>query len=260
MERGELVFKVFFDRASDQEEDFKQLVDIIQKKGTRMINDVDRATWAIDKATMHLEFLTHGIHVPYTIILPPWDERQELEPVNLNKVGTPFVIKPACGGCGDGVFLNACTMDDIQTARQQFPNDKYLLQEKIAPLNINGKRAWFRVFYICGEVLPCWWDDQTTITEVLFPSEIDPQVYSEMNRIMQKIAEISQLDLFSTEIALTREQKLLVIDHVNDQVDLRKKSAHLDGIPDEVVDGIVINLIDWVYKTVHSLSISEESS
>jgi hypothetical protein len=260
MEKGELSFKVFFDRASDQEEDFEQLVDIMQKQRTRMINDVDRATWAIDKATMHLEFLTHGIHVPYTIILPPWDERQELKLVDLNKVGTPFVIKPACGGCGDGVFLDARTMDDIQTARQQFPSDKYLLQEKISPLDMNGKRAWFRVFYICGEVLPCWWDDQTKITDVLLPSQIDPQVYTEINRIMHKIAQLSQLDLFSTEIALTRDQKLLVIDHVNDQVDLRNKSAHLDGIPDEVVDGIVINLIDWVDKTVHPPSLFEETS
>ena len=260
MEKGELSFKVFFDRASDQEEDFEQLVDIMQKQGTRMINDVDRATWAIDKATMHLEFLTHGIHVPYTIILPPWEDRQELDSIHLNKVGTPFVIKPACGGCGDGVFLNARTTDDIQAARQQFPYDKYLVQEKISPIQINGRRAWFRVFYICGEVLPCWWDDQTKITDVLFLSQIDPQVYSDMNRIMHKIAQISQLDLFSTEIAFTQEHKLLVIDHVNDQVDLRKKSAHLDGIPDEVVDGIVINLIVWVDKKVHSLSISEESS
>jgi hypothetical protein len=260
MEKGELGFKVFFDRASDQEEDFEQLADILQKQGARMINDVDKATWAIDKATMHLEFLTQGIHVPYTIILPPWDERSELDSLYLHKVGTPFVIKPACGGSGDGVVLDAHTPDDIQTARQQFPYDKYLVQEKISPVQINGRRAWFRVFYTCGEVLPCWWDDQTKIADVLSPSDIDQKIYSDMNRIMRKIAQISQLDLFSTEIALTPEQKLLVIDHVNDQVDLRKKSAHLDGIPDEVVDRIVVNLIDWVEKTVHPVAASKESS
>lgn len=121
MEKGELGFKVFFDRASDQEEDFEQLVDLMQSSEVKMINDVDRATWAIDKATMHLEFLSNGIHVPYTIILPPWDERPELDSIHLDKVGTPFVIKPACGGCGDGVVLDAQTFEDVQKSTSAVP-------------------------------------------------------------------------------------------------------------------------------------------
>ena len=260
MEKGELNFRIFFDRASDQEEDFEQLVDMMQAGEVRMINDVDRATWATDKATMHLEFLSNGIHVPYTIILPPWDDSPEFDSTYLEKVGKPFVIKPACGGGGDGVVLDAHTLDDIQSARQQFRDDKYLIQEKIAPVSVRGRRAWFRVFYICGEVLPCWWDDQTKIADILSPSHIDRKISTDINRIMRRIARISQLDLFSTEIALIPQNKLLVIDHVNDQVDLRKKSAHLDGIPDEVVDRIVFSLVDWVDKIVRPLSKSNESS
>jgi hypothetical protein len=260
MEKGELNFKIFFDRASDQEEDFEQLADMMKDRGARMINDVDRATWATDKATMHLEFLSNSIHVPYTIILPPWDESPELDSTYLEKVGKPFVIKPACGGGGDGVVLDAHTIDDIQSARQQYHYDKYLVQEKISPVILSGKRAWFRVFYICGEVLPCWWDDQTKIAEILSSSDIDRKIRADVNHIMRKIALISQLDLFSTEIALIPQNRLLVIDHVNDQVDLRKKSAHLDGIPDEVVDRIVLSLVDWVEKTVPPLSKPNESS
>ena len=260
MEREELGFKVFFDRASDQEEDFEQLVDMMRNQGAKMINDVDRATWAVDKATMHLEFLSNGIHVPYTIILPPWDERPELDSIPLDKVGSPFVIKPACGGCGDGVVLNAQSIDDIQKARQQFPYDKYLMQEKISPVQVDGRRAWLRVFYACGEVLPCWWDDQTKIADVLSSSGIDQKVHSNIIRIMREIARISELDLFSTEIAQVPENKLLVIDHVNDQVDLRKKSSHLDGIPDEVVNRIVVNLVNWVEKKNRPSSTQTEPS
>ncbi|MGB8656947.1 MAG: hypothetical protein WCE90_04070 [Candidatus Zixiibacteriota bacterium] len=260
MEGGELGFKVFFDRASDQEEDFEQLVDMMQKREVKMINDVDRATWATDKATMHLEFLSHGIHVPYTIILPPWDERPNLHSIQLDKVGIPFVIKPACGGCGDGVVLDARTIQDVQAARQQFPEDKYLVQEKINPVEIDGRRAWFRVFFACGEIIPCWWDDHTKIADALSPSEIDQHVHSSICHNMRKIAGISQLDLFSTEIALALDGRLLVIDHVNDQVDLRKKSSHLDGIPDEVVDGIVMKLVDWVEKEVRPGSSLTEPS
>lgn len=258
MDSGELEFKVFFDRASDQEEDFDGLVDLMEACRVKMINDAERALWACDKATMHLEFLAGGIGVPYTIILPPYDENPDLESIPLDKVGKPFVIKPACGGCGDGVILDAQSIEDIQRARNEFSDDKYLVQEKIIPTQIGGRRAWFRVFYVCGEVLPCWWDDQTKIADVLSPSQIDEKICREIERIVRKIASISQLDLFSTEIALNASEKLLVIDHVNDQVDLRKKSLHFDGIPDEMVDRIVMGLIDWVQRYVSRTSTRAE--
>ena len=248
MENRELRFEVFFDRASDQEEDFDQLVDVMQDYGTKMINDADRVAYATDKAAMHRQFLLKKIHVPRTIILPPWDKRPEVRSIHLERVGIPFVIKPACGGCGDGVVTDARTLENIQAARQEFSHDRYLVQEKINPVQMNGRRAWFRVFYACGEILPCWWNDQTKIADVLSPSEIDRKIYTEIKSIMRKIGRISKFNLFSTEIALTRHGKLLVIDHVNDQVDLRKKSSHFDGIPDEVVDRIVINLVSWVEK------------
>ena len=250
IDSGELGFKVFFDRASDQEEDFDALVDLMKARQVKMINDVDRALWASDKATMHLEFLTNGIYVPYTVILPPYAENPDLDSIPLEKVGKPFVIKPACGGCGDGVVLDAQSMEDIQIARQEYEDDNYLVQEKIIPVQVEDRRAWFRVFYVCGEVLPCWWDDQTKIADILSPSQIDEKIYSQIERITRRISSICKLDLFSTEIALNSSEKLLVIDHVNDQVDLRKKSLHFDGIPDEVVDRIVASLVDCVRRYV----------
>ena len=144
------------------------------------------------------------------------------------------------------MLINTNT-EDIQRARQEFSDDKYLVQKKIVPAQIEERRAWFRVFYVCGDVLPCWWDDQTKIADSLNLSQVNQRIHSGIERITRKIASICKLDLFSTEIALNPSGKLLVIDHVNDQVDLRKKSAHLDGIPDEVVDGIVAGLVDWVH-------------
>lgn len=250
IDSGELGFKVFFDRASDQEEEFDGLVDLMKACRVKMINDVEKALKACDKATMHLEFLTGGINVPYTIILPPYDENPNLDSIPLDKVGKTFVIKPACGGSGDGVVLDAQSMEDIQIARQEYEDDNYLVQEKIIPVQVEDRRAWFRVFYVCGEVLPCWWDDQTKIADILSPSQIDEKIYSQIERITRRISSICKLDLFSTEIALNSSEKLLVIDHVNDQVDLRKKSLHFDGIPDEVVDRIVASLVDCVRRYV----------
>jgi hypothetical protein len=252
IEKGELRFKIFFDRASDQEEAFVRLVEEVQKRRVKMINRSSLLELAIDKAAMQRKLVAERIDVPYTVILPPWYKKLPVPSFPWEKVGTPFVVKPACGGCGDGVVKDARTTQDIQKARQQFPHDRYLLQERIEPALIDERRAWFRVFFVFGQILPCWWDHQTKITETLSPSDIDPAVYSDIVNMMHKVAGICKLELFSTEIALTSERKLLVIDPVNDQVDLRKKSSHLDGIPDDVVDRIVVNLVDWVEKQIRN--------
>jgi hypothetical protein len=254
MENGELNFRFFFDRASDQDEAFDALVDVMRGEGVKMINDYERVLRAVDKAVMQREFSSVGINVPKTIILPPWDKRAELSSIRLNRVGIPFVIKPACGGCGDGVVTDARTIEDIQWSRQKFPEDRYLVQEKIHPAQVNGRRAWFRVFFAFGEILPCWWDDQTKIAEVLSPSQISKKVYSGIKSIMTKVARICKLELFSTELALTPQGNLVAVDQVNDQVDLRRKSSHFDGIPDGVVDGIVINMVAWVEKRARRAS------
>jgi hypothetical protein len=252
MENGELGFRIFFDRASDQEEAFDRLVKGILGRDIKMINHADRLPLATDKARMQRELVSQGIRVPKTVVIPAWNKRLQLSSTGLGKIGVPFVVKPASGGCGDGVVTDVQDMEGIQLARQRFPGDKYLVQEKIVPVEINGRRAWFRVFSAFGEVLPCWWDDRTRVADVLSSSPLDTKIYSEIKSIMRKASRISKLELFSTEIALTCEGKLVVVDPVNDQVDLRKKSSHLDGIPDEVVERIVVNLVDWVRKGIRS--------
>ena len=73
-----------------------------------------------------------------------------------------------------------------------------------------------------------------------------------LRSITKKIAGISSLDFFSTEIVLTEDDNFLVIDYVNDQCDMRIKSKHYDGIPDNIVDEIIKNMLRYVinYKSI----------
>jgi hypothetical protein len=259
LKSNQLSFKLFFDRASDQDEEFERLIDLIKASGMKMINDYDKACWSSDKATMHLEFLSAGIEVPYTIILSPYEEEPELKRENLpqdiltEKVGTPFVLKPALGAGTEGVILDAKSIDDIKRAREEFSDDKYLIQQKIEPIHISGKRGWFRVFYSCGKVIPCFWDDLTRLSEPLFPGQIEEKISREIEELTRKIAQVCGLDIFSTEMALTKDNKLIVVDYVNDQCDFRKKSLHYDGIPDEVVNKVLTSLVEYVHLYVKTL-------
>ena len=103
LKKGNLQFRYFLDRASDEDDVFQPLARFILQQfrardGTSMcpINLHDYQIRAADKATMHLEFLAHDIDVPYTIIISPYNHKQEIEFTisELAKLGRPFIIKP----------------------------------------------------------------------------------------------------------------------------------------------------------------------
>jgi len=62
--------------------------------------------------------------------------------------------------------------------------------------------------------------------------------------IARQIASICRLDLFSTEIAWTEDDRLLVVDYVNDPIDLRLQSRAADGVPDFIVERIAARIVD----------------
>ena len=198
---------------------------------------------------MHLEFLSMNINVPYTIIISPYNHRKEIELTvsELALLRRPFIIKPAnTTGGGIGVVTGAETLKDVLEARQHHRNDKYLLQETIKPISLGIRRAWFRVFYIFGLILICWWDDGTHFYETM--SEQDEELFGlhELRKMTEKVHSVSKLDFFSTEFAMTFDQRLVAVDYVNEMCDMRLQSKHLDGVPDQVVTQIVDRIIWFV--------------
>jgi hypothetical protein len=238
LETGELAFRALFDRASDADPDFLRL---LTPAPAFVINPHVHVTNAIDKATMHVTLATHGIHVPNTVIIPPYALEPELhlDQVDLDRLGRPFVIKPAnTTGGGTGVVLGARTLADVVESRKTHPADKYLVQETIRPKLLEGKRAWFRAYCIFGETIICWWDDLTHRYSELSPDEEDRHALGGLRAIMNTIQNACRLDFFSSEIAMTEERNFIVVDYVNEVCDMRYQSRHENGAPDAIVHTI----------------------
>lgn len=240
-------FDFYLDRASDVDERFSELAKILTRRKIRIFNPYKKVQHAIDKASMHLEFITAGLHVPHSIIIPPHSQIEDiyLSVDDLKILGRPFIIKPCNNtGGGIGVVTGAKSLKEVLQERVVYSNDKYLLQEKIYPLFIDKQRAWFRCFYAFGKPIPVWWDD---LTHIYKPFEyFDTKLYKKLLQITKKIAVLTGLDFFSTEIVLTQNDKYVVIDYVNDQCDMRFKSKHFDGVPDEIVTAIIESLRDTI--------------
>ncbi len=241
IQRGELSFGAYLDRSDNTSEPFAQLSKVLDRTAAVPVNAPEAVARATDKATMHLEFLTAGIPVPFTIIISPFSKKREVELTlsDLSKLGRPFIVKPAnTTGGGIGVILGAESLKDVIESRKHHKNDKYLLQEHISPARLSGKKAWFRVFYVYGWILPCWWDDETHVYAPMTGGELRAHGLRPLVQWTRKIWEVCSLSFFSTEIARTHDGRFVVVDYVNDVCDMRLQSLHQDGVPDHTVERI----------------------
>jgi len=238
----EIVFRFFWDRASDTDNRFDPVVQWARDFALYRINPDERARRTWDKVNAHLTFSSAGLETPATIILPSYDEQPVLPPIDLQQLGSSFMIKPAHGGGGEGVIVGATCLSEVLSARQEYPDDKYLLQAQIVPPTFGSHLAWFRVIYCAGSSYPSFWDPFTHIyTPVTFSGE-DRQRIDSLQKVTTFIACICGLDLFSTELCLSPDDRLLVVDYINDPIDLRLQSRASDGVPDEIVHDIVESL------------------
>ncbi len=237
--KGELRFRVVFDRATDSNPAFLPIVRFHQEVQSLIINEPEKAMHTYNKALMHVEFKNAELNVPFTIMISPGET---VDDKDLDVLGRPFVIKTVEGeGGGEGVFTGVQTFDEVQRMRDQYPGKLILIQENIVPYEFQEKRCWFRIFYVCGKVIPCFWDDQTHIYQRLTLDE--ESMFSELRRIAEKIHEITGLEFFSTEIVRIKDGRFVVVDYINDQCDMRFQSDTPDGVPDSVVEEIAAAIV-----------------
>ncbi|MCX7875850.1 MAG: hypothetical protein N2321_06745 [Melioribacteraceae bacterium] len=252
LQNKKIQFTALLDRASDEDVSFIPVAQILKRRKSYIINPHNKIVKTIDKSLMHIKLQENNFKLPKTFILQSFrnDYRLTITEKDLEYIGKPFVIKPSLfSGGGEGVIKNAYTLDEIQKSRMKSPNEKFLIQEKISPTNINGKRAWFRVFWAFDTVIPTYWDDKTHIYSTLSQKEVKEKHLQQLIKITRRLAQITKLDYFSTEIALTKDHKFYLIDYINDQCDMRLKSKHIDGVPDKVVN----KFIERMYYKIISL-------
>lgn len=238
---GERTFNTLLDR-SQGEDRFLPIDRWAKEYNKQRINPIEVSRWSEDKATMHLELITAGINTPHTILLSPFLEQPVLPELDLSPLGNHFVIKPSNEGGGEGVVLGAFSLEQVLRARMQFPEQKYLLQSTVVPRTMQGRPAWFRVFYAVGNTYPCWWHPFTHVYAAVTSSEENRYELAPLHEITHRIASLCKLDWFTTEIALTLED-FVVVDYVNDQIDTRVQSKAVDGAPDDIIRSIASQLV-----------------
>jgi hypothetical protein len=235
---------------NDTEDIYSKICYAVKDSGGIVINDPDSTQAAINKALMYHKLIELAIPTPYTIVVRKWQPRKVcLTKIQKNRLGIPFIIKPAQGYGQKGIIRQATgTSYCIAKARAFDRNDDFLLQKRVKPVFFNGKKCWFRIFRIFDRILPCWWDDATNRYEHMSEYEFRKYKFSPLIGITIKIAQATGMLWFSTEIAIvenkTGKSEYMPIDYVNDQCDMTPVSQTPSGIPDDVVHFTAKTLIE----------------
>lgn len=235
LEQCLLDFDTFLDRAADDDPRFSAFCEWATGHCKHVFNPREKAILANDKVLMHHAMIQAGLSTPCTIILPPFRSHPAPPEIDHTFLNRPMTLKPSHGGGSEGVIMGVSSLDQVQSARQQSPEDSYLLQASILPTYWAGKQAWFRVLYCCGSVFPCRWNTETHIYTQITSEEESLSLFTELNQIVHRIAASIELELFSTEIVLTEQKNFVIVDYVNDPLDLRLQSEACDGVPNEIV-------------------------
>lgn len=232
------------------EDPFHRLVRLAAERTVRVIDPPDRALAAFDKAQLHPRLEPAGIRTPFTVIVSgnaaPVARLGDAERAQL---GTPFVIKPALGYGRKGVVLDATDETDVARSKAEWPDRYYLLQRRIVPRIIQGEPAYFRTFFVFGTVWSCWWNCYTDRYRMVTWQEITELKLAPLEEMARKLAALTGMDFFSSEIALTEAGEFVAIDYVNDQCHMLSQTASPNnGVPDELVTNIARRLVEAVQQ------------
>ena len=119
------------------------------------------------------------------------------------------------------------------------------------PRELEGRPAYWRLFHVFGNLWWCWWDCFTDRYSEATPEEIDRFGLQPLGRGMEKLAALTSMNFFSSEIAQTATGEFVWIDYVNDQCHMLTQSANPRmGVPDRVVEAIANRLVEAAARLI----------
>lgn len=242
--KSELTARAVLDRSWDVMTHDHGYEQTITKAVNRVLNPYDAVRKTTNKPSMHYLLMQHGFHVPFLLVLPSVHEAPTLTKRDLSPLGRQFSIKGAHGG-GSGVLHPTTSWEDIERQRHDWPDDETILQAWVTPCMMGVHPAWFRMFYTCGEVSLCWANDRTHVQTLVSPDEERMYDLSHLRGTVLKVAELTGLNAFSTEIAKDEHNVWKVVDYVNEPCDYRLQSSVYNGVPDIVVKGTAEAMARW---------------
>jgi len=234
------------------EEVYHRLVRLAGERHSLVIDPLERALAAFDKSRLHARLLEAGIPVPFSIITtaqPSADWR--LSDEERAALGSPFVIKPGMGYGRRGVVMDATGEADLARAVASWPDKHYLLQRLIVLRRQHGVPLYWRVYFVFGMVWLSWWNCDNDNYRLVTAEERETFGLGALEEIVRRIAALTGMTFFSSEMGQTESGDFIVIDYVNDQCHLLSQTANPQiGVPNVLIEAMARRLVEGAQSMI----------
>ena len=260
---------------------FARLAEAVQDSGGWTINATTRSRLFRDKAAAHTELIRAGLGTPATVLFRPWmperplteAERQQL---HLVEPEAECYLIPATGGSPPVRVSMHQSRDFVRALarlRQLHLGETILIQRAIEPpllVCADGvaRPARWRILACLGEWLPFWWTPPEQLApgqlcyQALCPTDLRQQRLQPVLTYAQRLAELSGLEWFVTELCLHdgpemsidtvpgpqgQERSVLAIDSVNEQGIVGEQNRWA-GVPDQAIRWIAERIVQAAWQ------------
>ncbi|MBN1673469.1 MAG: hypothetical protein JXR37_20655 [Kiritimatiellae bacterium] len=261
VDRGSLRINLFLNTQADgvnMESAEMRLCRSLKAAGTLVVEDPDDAPFYADRALQFQYLDRSGVGVPPFVVTDGWQQdRAGFTGVQRARLGANWVARSAVGMGKVRCLHSAAQYVTAALSRAGFPRGAKLLVHK----SVHGSRAGgaelrFLVWYLFGHIVPCWAGPGSQGREMVADAEWRDLKLDGLADIAARIAQLSGLDWFVSELVCTRSRgrlKPLVLEPVNALAGLGPGAQPNYHMSTDVVRIAAERIVDVAWRYAHDL-------
>jgi hypothetical protein len=253
--KGRLDPLVYLDLCARPGDPFSALLQAMAAAGVHTLCDPKVLPWTI-KAYSHPALEKAGLPLPPTVILGKDDPDRDLTPDEMARLGDRCVIKPSYGVAGLGAVIGVTPdRQQVAKAREYNRGDDWLIQRMIRWGTLGDRPAYLRGYNVLGHRTLMWWSNDKGYARLTW-DDFRKYDLGGAVELVDRLAAITGLEFFSTEIAITAESgadRYCLIDYVNDQCDIDPQADAHRSPPRSWVRWVCHRLAELTWREKHDL-------
>lgn len=265
VDEGRLKINVFLNTQLDGvslENPSLLLLRSLKEKNCLVVEDADDVRIYADKA-LQLSYLKRAaLPVPrYFVINGMKGNRYQDATSRHFTQGSTWLARPAMGMNHHPVVIN--TRAPIQQALVKAgcnPGRRMLIYKYYKPLTKGNRVLSFRIWYLFGHVVPCWYKHGDHLPAMLKPGDISSSLIARLVNLVTKISEITLLDWFVTDLVVTNGRKgerVIIQEPANALAGFGPGMKRLRSLPHEVIRIAANRIVEVAWRKAHNLPLAD---
>jgi hypothetical protein len=265
VDRGELDVRLFLNTQADGANPNSPgmlLCRSLKANGTFVVEDPDDAFFYADRA-MQFRYLSRaGVRVPpHVLIKRGQRDKPALTAAERRSVGPTWTAVPAVGMSRSRVLTSGARNVATALNRAGFPpGQKVLIFKHHKPISRAGHEGHFWIWHLFGNVVPAAWLRGSRRPALICYDDWITDGLLELVRLTRRIAQVTGLDWFLTEIVATRlgrSAQFVVVEPANALAGLGPGSKPVAAVPNPVLDIAATALVEAAWRYAHDLPTAE---